>query len=84
MYAPLDPTDRVHWVEEIKERRGDGSVGAGDLRGTKKGEVVMMRTCSIYRVVCKEAAGQDVRSMSERDVSTADVRILYLGIWYKR
>ena len=47
MYAPLNPADRVHWVEEIKERRGNGSVGAGDLRGIKKGEVVMNRTCSV-------------------------------------
>lgn len=47
LYAPLDPADRVHWVEGIKGRRGDGSVGAGDLRGIKKGEGVMMRTCSV-------------------------------------
>ena len=53
MYAPLDKADRVRWVEGIKGRRGDGSVGAGDLRGIKKGEVVMIGTCSVYRVYAK-------------------------------
>ena len=50
MYAPSDKADRVHWVEKIKGRTGDGSVGAGDLGGIKKGEVVRSRTCSVDRV----------------------------------
>ena len=53
VYGPLNKADSVHWVEGIKGRRGDGSVGAGDLRGMEKGEVVMMRTCSVYRVYAK-------------------------------
>lgn len=55
MHAPLDKADRVHWVEGIKGRTGDGSVGAGDLGGIKKGEVVMIRTCScrVYQVYAK-------------------------------
>ena len=53
MYAPLDKADRVHWIEGIKGRRGDGSVGAGDLRGINQGEVVMICTCSVYRAYAK-------------------------------
>lgn len=78
MYAPLDKVDRVHWVEGIKGRTGDGSVGAGDLVGIKKGEVVMIRTWSVYRVY---AVRLQVKMCveCERVVSTADVRI-----WYNR